>query len=61
MPLPSQAVPGPACMATQPAARAPTTNWPSAPMFQTFERKHTASPSATSTSGTALTDRSDKA
>jgi hypothetical protein len=25
---------------------APMTNWPSAPMFQTLERKHTASPSA---------------
>ena len=44
-----------ASSATPPAAMAPMMNWPSAPMFQTLERKHTASPSAISSSGVALT------
>ena len=47
-------VSGPACIAIQPAHSAPTMNCPSAPMFQMLERKHTASPSAISTSGVAL-------
>ncbi len=44
-----------ASSAMPPAATAPITNWPSAPMFHTLERKHTASPSAISSSGVALT------
>jgi hypothetical protein len=44
-----------ASSATPPAAMAPNTNCPSAPMFHTFERKHTASPSAMMSSGVALT------
>ncbi len=43
-----------ASIATPLAAIAPSTNWPSAPMFQTFERKHTARPSAISISGVAF-------
>jgi hypothetical protein len=43
-----------AMSATPPAAMAPNTNCPSAPMFQTFERKHTARPSAMMSSGVAL-------
>jgi hypothetical protein len=61
MPRPIQASSGPACIATQPAASAPTTNCPSAPMFHTLERKHTARPSAIRISGVALIDSSDSA
>ena len=50
-----------AISATPPAAMAPMTNCPSAPMFQTLERKHTASPSAMSSSGVALTMSSPRA
>ena len=50
-----------ASSATPPATTAPITNWPSAPMFHTLERKHTASPSAMSSSGVALTMSSPKA
>ncbi|KAF1041242.1 MAG: hypothetical protein GAK34_03021 [Delftia tsuruhatensis] len=50
-----------ASSATPPAATAPITNWPSAPMFHTLERKHTASPSAISSSGVALTASSPSA
>ena len=46
---------GPACIATAVAPIAPMMNCPSAPMFQTLARKQIASPSATSTSGVALT------
>ena len=51
----------PASSATPPAATAPMMNWPSAPMFQTLERKHTASPSAITSSGVALTISSPSA
>jgi hypothetical protein len=44
-----------ASMATPLAAIAPTMNWPSAPMFQTFERKQTARPRPIRISGVALT------
>ena len=44
-----------ACIATPLAKIAPTMNCPSAPMFQTLERKHTARPSAISSSGVAFT------
>ena len=50
-----------ASSATPPAAMAPNTNWPSAPMFQTLERKHTARPSAMISSGVALTISSPSA
>ena len=50
-----------ACMATPPPKMAPRMNWPSAPMFQRFERKQTARPSAMSTSGVAFTASSDRA
>ena len=46
---------GVACIATPLAKIAPTMNWPSAPMFQTLERKQTARPSAISSSGVAFT------
>ena len=49
-----------ACIATPLAEIAPTTNWPSAPMFQTLERKQTARPSAISSSGVAFTASSDE-
>ena len=45
----------PACIATPLAKIAPRMNCPSAPMFQTLERKHTARPSAISSSGVAFT------
>ncbi len=48
-------VDGVACIAMPLAKTAPRMNWPSAPMFQTFERKQTASPSAISSSGVAFT------
>jgi hypothetical protein len=48
----------PASSATPPATTAPITNWPSAPMFHTLERKHTARPSAISSSGVAFTSSS---
>ena len=51
----------PGISATPPARIAPRTNWPSAPMFHTLERKHTASPSAISSSGVALTVSSPSA
>src|SRR5438477_8557980 len=41
--------------ATPPARIAPITYWPSAPMFHTFDRKHTDRPSAMISSGVALT------
>ncbi len=44
-----------ACIATPLAAIAPRTNCPSAPMFQTFERKQSARPSAIRSSGVAFT------
>ena len=47
--------------ATPLAAMAPITYWPSAPMFQTLERKHTASPNAISNKGVALTASSPRA
>ena len=50
-----------ASRATPPASTAPMTNWPSAPMFQTLERKHTARPSAMTSSGVALTISSPSA
>ncbi|OQC07814.1 MAG: hypothetical protein BWX79_01808 [Alphaproteobacteria bacterium ADurb.Bin100] len=50
-----------ASSATPPAEIAPITNCPSAPMFQTLERKHTASPSAITSSGVALTISSPRA
>ena len=40
--------------ATPVAATAPIRNWPSAPMFHTFARKPTASPTAISISGVAF-------
>ena len=52
---------GPALSATPEAKMAPIRYWPSAPMFHTLERKHTASPSAMMSSGVALTMSSDKA
>ena len=55
------AVSGPACIATRRRRCAPTTNCPSAPMFHTLERKHTARPSAIRISGVALIDSSDSA
>ena len=57
----SLVLPASACIATQPAASAPATNWPSAPMFQTLARKATASPSAISTSGVAFSPSSPSA
>ena len=51
----------PASSATPPAAMAPMTNWPSAPMFQMLERKHTANPRAISKSGVAFTASSPSA
>jgi hypothetical protein len=54
-------VPLSASRATPPAKIAPMMYWPSAPMFQTFERKHTASPSAMISSGVALTINSPSA
>jgi hypothetical protein len=50
-----------AMSATPPAAIAPNTNCPSAPMFHTLERKHTASPSAMMSSGVAFTISSPSA
>ena len=47
--------------ATPPAAIAPKTNWPSAPMFHTLARKHTARPSAMIRSAVALTISSPSA
>jgi hypothetical protein len=46
---------GVACIATPPAKIAPRMYWPSAPMFQTLARKHSARPSAIRISGVALT------
>ena len=51
----------PASSATPPAAMAPMTNCPSAPMFHTLERKHTARPRAISSSGVAFTPSSPSA
>jgi hypothetical protein len=48
-------------MAMPLAAIAPTTNWPSAPMFQTLERKQTARPRAMSSSGVAFIASSERA
>ena len=50
-----------ASSATPPAAMAPNTNCPSAPMFHTLARKHTARPSAMISSGVALTISSPSA
>ena len=50
-----------ASSATPPAKIAPRMYCPSAPMFQTLERKHTASPSAMISSGVALTSSSPTA
>ena len=47
--------------ATPPAATAPMTNCPSAPMFQTLERKQTAKPKAMINKGVAFTISSPKA
>ncbi len=47
--------------ATADAKMAPIRYCPSAPMFQTLDRKHTANPSAMISSGVALTMSSDKA
>src|SRR5438105_5703887 len=52
---------GPACIAMPLAAIAPMMNWPSAPMFQTLERKHSARPSAIKSSGVAFIANSDNA
>ena len=52
-------VSGPASSATPAANTAPRMNCPSAPMFHTLERKHTASPSAMISSGVALTISSE--
>ncbi len=49
---------GPANSAMPPPAIAPSSNWPSAPMFHTLARKHTASPSAMRISGVAFTPNS---
>ena len=46
------------CRATAPAARAPTSSWPSAPMFQTLARKPTESPTAQSIRGVAFRNSS---
>ena len=45
---------GVACIAMPPANTAPRMYWPSAPMFHTLARKHSARPSAISISGVAL-------
>ena len=50
-----------AATATPAAATAPMTNCPSAPMFHTFERKHTAKPSAIKSRGVALSASSPRA
>ena len=50
-----------ASSATPPAATAPMTNCPSAPMFQILERKHTASPKAISSRGVAFMANSPSA
>ena len=52
---------GVAVSATPVAATAPRMNCPSAPMFHTLERKLTASPSAISSSGVALSSSSPTA
>ena len=46
--------------ATPEAAIAPSTNWPSAPMFHTLDRKHKAKPKAMMSKGVALIITSDK-
>jgi hypothetical protein len=43
-----------ASSATPPPAIAPAISWPSAPMFQTLARKHTASPTPHRISGVAF-------
>ncbi|MNU01789.1 hypothetical protein D3C72_2452930 [compost metagenome] len=50
-----------AVRATPAAKMAPIRYWPSAPMFHTLERKHTARPSAMISKGVALTISSDSA
>ena len=50
-----------AIKATPEAVTAPITNCPSAPMFHTLERKHTAKPKAMMSKGVALTISSDRA
>ena len=47
--------------ATPEAAMAPATNWPSAPMFQTLDRKHTDKPKAINNRGVALMPNSPQA
>ena len=46
------------CSATAPPARAPTSNWPSAPIFQTFARNPTDKPTAHSIKGVAFRNSS---